>query len=80
MKRILVIVLALVLALSIAGPAASMTQAMGGPSKITPDDLPVVKPPAELAGDLSVLTGSPQGAPAVKPDKPGEARQRTRSQ
>ena len=75
MKRILVIVLALALALSITGPATSMTQAMGGPSMVTPNDLPVVKPPLELAGGLSTLTGNPQGAPvapAGKPEKPGK--------
>jgi uncharacterized caspase-like protein len=75
MRRILVIVLVLVLALSIAVPAASMTQAMGGPSKVTPDDLPVVKPPMELVGGPSAPTGNPHGAPPgqeTKPDKPGK--------
>jgi hypothetical protein len=75
MRRILVIVLALVLALSIAVPAASMTQAMGGPSKAPPDDLPVVKPPMELVGGPSAPTGNPHGAPPgqeTKPDKPGK--------
>jgi len=75
MRRILVIVLTLVLALSIAVPATSMTQAMGGPSKVTPDDLPVVKPPVELVGGPSTPTGKPNGTPPGqegKPDKPGK--------
>jgi len=75
MKRILVIVLVLVLALSIAVPATSMTQAMGGPSKAPPDDLPVVKPPMELVGGPSTPTGNPHGTPPGqdgKPDKPGK--------
>jgi len=75
MRRILVIVLVLVLSLSIAVPAIPMTQAMGGPSKVTPDDLPVVKPPMELVGGPSISTGNPHGAPPgqeVKPDKPGK--------
>lgn len=75
MKRILVIVLVLMLALSIAVPATSMTQAMGGPSKVTPDGLPVVKPPTELVGGPSTPTGNPHGAPPGqegKPDKPGK--------
>ena len=75
MKRILVIVLALVLSLSIAVPATSMTQAMGGPSEVTPDDLPVVKPPMELVGGPSTPMGNPHGTPPgqeEKPDKPGK--------
>jgi len=75
MKRILGIVLVLVLALSVAGPATSMTQAMGGPSKVTPDNLPVVKPPMELVGGPSTPTGNPHGTPPGqegKPDKPGK--------
>jgi len=75
MRRILVIVL--VLALSIAVPATAMTQAMGGPSKAPPDNLPVVKPPMELVGGPSTPTGNPHGAPpgqdqGGKPDKPGK--------
>ncbi len=70
MKRILVVVLALVLALGIAAPTVSMAQATGGPSRVTPDDLPVVKPPAELGGDPSILAGNPQGAPSVPAGKP----------
>jgi uncharacterized caspase-like protein len=71
MKRILVIALALVLALSMAGPATSMTLAVGGPSRTTPDDLPVVKPPTELVGGPSTPAGNPHGAPSQggKPDK-----------
>jgi hypothetical protein len=75
MRRILVIVLVLVLALSIAVPAALMTQAMGGPSKVTPGNLPVVKPPMELIGEPSTPTGNPHGAPPGQggnPDKPGK--------
>jgi uncharacterized caspase-like protein len=51
-----------------------MTHAMGGPPKVTPDDLPVVKPPMELVGGPSTPTGNPHGAPPgkeEKPDKPG---------
>ena len=75
MKRILVIALVLVLALSIASPATSMTLAMGGSSKAPPDDLPVVKPPTELAGGPSTPTRNPHGTPPgqeEKPDKPGK--------
>jgi hypothetical protein len=75
MRRILVTVLVLVLALSVIGPVTSMAQAMGGPSKVTPDDLPVVKPPVDLVVDPSMPTGNPHGAPsapAAKPDKPGK--------
>jgi uncharacterized caspase-like protein len=75
MRRILVIVLVLVLALSIAVSATSMTQAMGGPSKAPPDDLPVVKPPMELVGGPSTPAGNPHGAPPgqeTKPDKLGK--------
>ena len=75
MRRILVTVLMLVLALSIAVPAISMTQAMGGPSKVTPDNLPVVKPPMELVGGPSTPAGNPHGTPPGqegKPDKPGK--------
>ncbi|UCD21894.1 MAG: caspase family protein [Chloroflexota bacterium] len=75
MKQILVIALVLVLALSIAAPATSMTQATGGPSKVTPDDLPVVKPPMELIGGSSTPTGNPHGGPPGqedKPDRPGK--------
>jgi uncharacterized caspase-like protein len=75
MRRTLVIVLALVLALSIAVPATSMTQAMGGPSNAPLDDLPVVKPPMELVGGPAMPTGNPHGAPpgqGDKPDKPGK--------
>jgi hypothetical protein len=52
-----------------------MTQAMGGPSRITPDDLPVVKPPIELVGGPSTPTGNPHGTPPgqeEKPDRPGK--------
>ena len=70
MKRILGIVLVLVLALSVAGPATSMTQAMGGPSKVTPDNLPVVKPPMELVGGPSTPTGNPHGTPPGQEGKP----------
>ena len=75
MRRILVTVLVLVLALSITGPVTSMAQAMGGPSKVTPDDLPVVKPPVDLVVGPSVPAGNPHGAPSApagKPDKPGK--------
>ena len=75
MRRIPVIVLVLILALSIAFPATSVTQAMGGPSKVTPDDLPVVKPPVDLVVDPSIPTGNPHGAPSApagKPDKLGK--------
>jgi uncharacterized caspase-like protein len=75
MRRILVIVLVVVLASSIAVPAASMAQAMGGPSKVTPDDLPLVKPPMELTGGPTAPMGNPHGTPPgqeEKPDKPGK--------
>jgi hypothetical protein len=75
MRRILVTVLVLVLALSITGPVTSMAQAMGSPSKATPDDLPVVKPPVDLVVDPSIRTGNPHGAPSTPagtPDKPGK--------
>jgi len=75
MKRILVIILALVLSLSIIVSATSMTQAMGGQSRVTPDNLPVVKPPMGLVGGPSIPAGNPHGAPPgqeTKPDKPGK--------
>jgi hypothetical protein len=75
MRRILCIVFVLALALSIAVPAASMTQAMVGPSKVTPDDLLVVKLPMELVGGPSIPAGNPHGTPPgqeAKPDKPGK--------
>ena len=75
MRRILVTVFVLMLALSVAVPATSMTQAAGGQSKVTPDDLPLVKPPMELVGGPSTPTGNPHGTPPgqeTKPDKPGK--------
>jgi len=47
---------------------------MGGPSKTTPEDLPVVKPPSELVGEFSTPAGNPHGGPGQggKPDKPGK--------
>jgi hypothetical protein len=73
MKHILVIVLALALALSISVPAASMTQAMGGPSRVTPGDLPVVKPPAEMISAASAPVGDLGGTvERVRPAKPGK--------
>jgi hypothetical protein len=72
MKRILVTVLVLVLALSIAVPATSMTQAMGGPSRVTPDNLPLVKPAVESMAGPTAPLGNPHGGPpgqGGKPDK-----------
>lgn len=71
MKHILVIGLALALALSISVPAASMTQAMGGPSRVTPGDLPVMKPPVEMVSAPSTPAGDLGGA-LVRPEKPGK--------
>jgi len=75
MRRILVTVSVLMLALSIAVPATSMTQSMGGQSKVITDDLPLVKPPMELVGGPSTPAGNPHGTPPgqeAKPDKPGK--------
>jgi hypothetical protein len=75
MRRLLVIVLVLMLALSMVGSAVSMVQAMGRSSKTTPDDLPVVKPPMELVVGPTTPTGNPHGTPPgqeAKPDKPGK--------
>ena len=72
MRRILVIVLVVVLASSIAVPATSMAQAMGGPSKVTPDDLPLVKPPMELTGGPTAPMGNPHGTPPGNESPPME--------
>lgn len=75
MRRIIVTVFVLMLALSIAVPATSMTQAMAVTSKAPPDDLPVVKPTIELVGGPAIPLGNPHGAPPgqeTKPDKPGK--------
>ncbi len=75
MRRIIVTVFVLMLALSIAVPATSMTQAMAVTSKAPSDDLPVVKPAIELVGGPAIPLGNPHGVPPgqeTKPDKPGK--------
>jgi hypothetical protein len=75
MRRTLVTVFILMLALSIAVPATSMTQAMAVTSKAPSDDLPVVKPTIELVGGPAIPLGNPHGGPPgqeTKPDKPGK--------
>ena len=65
---LLLTALALVLAMGGAGNAATLP--MGGPSKTTPEDLPVVKLPKDMAEGPSMPAGNPHGTPPGQDKKP----------
>lgn len=68
--RILVVVIVMALVFSVVGSASSTVQSMGGPSKTTPEDLPIVKLPKDLAVGPSIEAGNPHGTPPGQDKKP----------
>jgi len=76
MKKVIVLAIILALVVAFGGTSGSAALPMGGPAKSTPEDLPVVKLPRDLAQGPAVPTGNPHGnnppGQTDKPDKPGK--------
>ena len=73
MKKIAVIIIVTALLVSLGGIGGSTALPLGGPSKTTPSDIPVMKLPKDLDGGPSIPAGNPHGEPpglAKKPKPP----------
>jgi len=68
--KVLSVIIIITLIFAVVVSIGSTTQKMGGPSKTTPGDLPIVKLPKELAMEPFIEAGNPHGTPPGQDKKP----------